>query len=106
MPSCRSCNRQDAASSEQIGAKRAAETVNERMGLAGERPESRGREWMDLNYLYHRRGESLMRAQAAGSEAARVAHRTLAALYAKRIDTVRNVLSARAAAMKGTPRGA
>ena len=41
---------------------------------------------MDLNYLYHRHGISLLMAARARCEAARNAHRQLAAGYADRID--------------------
>jgi hypothetical protein len=44
----------------------------------------------DLNYLYHRRGESLIRAAAAADEAAQRAHATLAGLYAQRIRRLRD----------------
>jgi hypothetical protein len=40
---------------------------------------------MDLNYLYHRHGISLMMAEAATSSCARMVHEELARLYAKRI---------------------
>jgi len=40
---------------------------------------------MDLNYLYHRRGVSLMMAEAATSSCARMVHEELARLYAKGI---------------------
>ncbi|WP_176473063.1 hypothetical protein [Sphingomonas lenta] len=44
---------------------------------------------MDLNYLYHRHGVSLMRADAAACDGARVAHLGLAKGYALRIDAER-----------------
>ena len=37
---------------------------------------------MDLNYLYHRRGVSLLRAEHAACAGSRAAHRGLAAAYA------------------------
>ena len=40
---------------------------------------------MDLNYLYHRHGISLMMAERAACSRSRVAHRSLAAAYAERI---------------------
>jgi hypothetical protein len=40
---------------------------------------------MDLNYLYHRQGVSLMMAARASCDRSRDAHRSLAAAYAKRI---------------------
>ena len=40
---------------------------------------------MDLNYLYHRRGVSLMMAEAATSSCSRMVHEELARLYAKGI---------------------
>ncbi|MGK6356221.1 hypothetical protein ACMGDH_13475 [Sphingomonas sp. DT-207] len=43
---------------------------------------------MDLNYLLSRQQISLMRADAAASPEARVAHRSLAQCYADRIRTV------------------
>ena len=42
---------------------------------------------MDLNYLYHRHGVSLLMAAKARSDAARNAHRKLAAGYADKIGT-------------------
>ena len=50
---------------------------------------------MDLNYLYHRRGKSLMMAANASCEAARNAHLTLARIYVERIEAL--CLQARAA---------
>ncbi len=45
---------------------------------------------MDLNYLYHRHGVSLMMADRAACDPSRDAHRTLAKSYARRIaDAVR-----------------
>jgi hypothetical protein len=44
---------------------------------------------MDLNDLYQRRGESLLRARTAASEAARHAHAQLARLYGERIMRLR-----------------
>jgi hypothetical protein len=44
---------------------------------------------MDLNYLYHRRGQSLMMACNATSEPARTAHLGLARGYVARIALVR-----------------
>ena len=40
---------------------------------------------MDLNYLYHRHGVSLIMAACASCDRSRDAHRSLAAAYAKRI---------------------
>lgn len=40
---------------------------------------------MDLNYLYHRHGISLMRAEQAACRRSRTAHLSLAAAYAERI---------------------
>ena len=40
---------------------------------------------MDLNYLYHRHGVSLVMAARASCDRSREAHRSLAAAYAKRI---------------------
>jgi hypothetical protein len=40
---------------------------------------------MDLNYLYHRHGVSLIMAEHAGCDRSRYAHRSLAAGYAERI---------------------
>jgi hypothetical protein len=44
---------------------------------------------MDLNYLYHRRGESLVMAERASSAEARTAHLGLAAGYADSIARAR-----------------
>ena len=41
---------------------------------------------MDLNYLYHRHGKSLLMAEQASCTQSREAHRELAAGYAARID--------------------
>ncbi len=41
---------------------------------------------MDLNYLYHRHGISLMLAEQASCDRSRDAHRELAAGYATRIN--------------------
>ena len=43
---------------------------------------------MDLNYLYHRRGKSLMMAANASCEAARDAHLALARGYIERIEAL------------------
>ena len=43
---------------------------------------------MDLNYLYHRHGISLMLAEQASCARSRDAHRALAAGYAARIDAI------------------
>jgi hypothetical protein len=51
---------------------------------------------MDLNYLYHRLGESLLRARGAASLPARRAHEALAVLYSEQITRLRRVRSARA----------
>ena len=40
---------------------------------------------MDLNYLYHRHGVSLLMAERANCASSRSAHRTLAGAYAGRI---------------------
>ena len=40
---------------------------------------------MDLNYLYHRHGVSLMMAANASCDRSRYAHRSMAAAYAERI---------------------
>lgn len=40
---------------------------------------------MDLNYLYHRRGVSLLRAGHAECEPSRLAHLSMARRYASRI---------------------
>ena len=40
---------------------------------------------MDLNYLYHRHGVSLIMAARASCDRSRDAHRSLAAAYAERI---------------------
>ena len=40
---------------------------------------------MDLNYLYHRHGMSLMMAANAACENSRAAHQVLASAYASRI---------------------
>ncbi|HEY8592690.1 MAG TPA: hypothetical protein VIL42_07480 [Sphingomicrobium sp.] len=44
---------------------------------------------MDLNYLYHRRGRSLMMAARAACEPSRSAHLALAHGYCARIETIR-----------------
>jgi len=44
---------------------------------------------LDLNYLYQRRGKSLMMAANASSEAARNAHLALARGYVERIAALR-----------------
>jgi hypothetical protein len=43
---------------------------------------------MDLNYLYHRHGVSLLMAARASCDRSRDAHRSLAAAYAERIARV------------------
>ena len=40
---------------------------------------------MDLNYLYHRHGVSLLMADQASCERSRIAHRELASAYAGQI---------------------
>ena len=46
---------------------------------------------MDLNYLYHRHGVSLLMAAKAACDKARNAHRALAGAYAQRIaETMRH----------------
>lgn len=49
---------------------------------------------MDLNYLYHRRGKSLMMAAQASCEAARNAHLALSLAYVERIEALRHQLRA------------
>lgn len=44
---------------------------------------------MDLNYLYHRRGQSLMMAARASCEEARNAHLALSLGYVARIEALR-----------------
>jgi len=44
---------------------------------------------MDLNYLYHRRGQSLMMAAHAACEPSRAAHLNLALGYVARIEELR-----------------
>jgi hypothetical protein len=44
---------------------------------------------MDMNFLYHRRGEERMRAAAAACDASRHAHLTLSDGYAERIREAR-----------------
>lgn len=44
---------------------------------------------MDLNYLYHRRGKSLLMAANAACEPSRAAHLNLALGYVARIDELR-----------------
>ena len=44
---------------------------------------------MDLNYLYHRRGKSLLMAAQAASDEARNAHLALARGYVERIAEMR-----------------
>lgn len=48
---------------------------------------------MDLNYLYQRRGISLMRAAKAACEPSRAAHLDLATAYGHRIARRRPILS-------------
>ena len=48
-------------------------------------PLSSRRQAVDLNYLYHRHGVSLMLAKAAASSCARIVHEKMAAAYAKQI---------------------
>ena len=52
---------------------------------------------MDLNYLYHRRGKSLMMAAQAACEKSRNAHLGLARGYVERIAEFRRALRAEAA---------
>ena len=52
---------------------------------------------MDLNYLYHRRGKSLLMAAGASCERSRGAHLALARGYVDRIAEVRRALMADAA---------
>jgi hypothetical protein len=49
---------------------------------------------LDLNYLYHRHGVSLLRAGAAACAASRAAHLGLAGRYAARIGQLRPALAA------------
>ena len=44
---------------------------------------------MDMNFLYHRRGEERMRAEAAACDASRAAHLGLSDGYADRIREAR-----------------
>jgi len=44
---------------------------------------------MDLNYLYHRHGTSLLMAERATCDASRSAHQLLASGYADRISEAR-----------------
>ena len=44
---------------------------------------------MDLNYLYHRRGKSLLMADAASGDRSRAAHLGLASGYLARISDLR-----------------
>lgn len=44
---------------------------------------------MDLNYLYHRRGKSLLMAARAACERSRAAHLNLAMGYVARIEELR-----------------
>ena len=53
---------------------------------------------MDLNYLYHRRGKSLMMAALATCEASRTAHLTLANGYVAKIAELRGAQRLRALA--------
>lgn len=46
---------------------------------------------MDLNYLYHRRGQSLMMAAHASCERSRAAHIALAYGYVAKITALRSV---------------
>jgi len=52
---------------------------------------------MDLNYFYHRRGESLMRAAEATCDQSRDGHLTRARGYAERIAEMRRAHMADAA---------
>jgi hypothetical protein len=52
---------------------------------------------MDLNYLYHRRGKSLLLAAQASSEQARDAHIALARGYVARITELRAARTAASA---------
>jgi len=53
---------------------------------------------MDLNYLYHRRGKSLMMAAQARCEKSRAAHLDLARGYVARIAELRRAHAAETAA--------
>jgi hypothetical protein len=48
-------------------------------------PLTQWEQFVDLNYLYHRRGVSLIMAGRANCDRSRTAHRSLAAAYAQRI---------------------
>jgi hypothetical protein len=52
---------------------------------------------MDLNYLYHRHGVSLLMAEHAASAQSRDAHRSLAQGYAARITDALRLAQLRAA---------
>lgn len=52
---------------------------------------------MDLNYLYHRRGKSLLMAARASCERSRSAHLGLAHLYVERIADLRRARRTEAA---------
>ena len=49
----------------------------------------KGAQRMDLNYLYHRRGQSLMMAARAAGQPARQAHLALSHGYVARIEQLR-----------------
>ena len=49
---------------------------------------------MDLNYLYHRRGKSLLMATHAACERSRADHLSLALGYVARIDDLRRASGA------------
>jgi len=51
---------------------------------------------MDLNYLYHRRGQSLMMAAHAACESSRAAHLALASGYVAKITVLRGMQRAAA----------
>lgn len=52
---------------------------------------------MDLNYLYHRHGSSLLMAEHAACERSEAVHRSLAEAYAERIAAALHDLRALAA---------
>jgi hypothetical protein len=58
----------------------------------------KGADLMDLNYLYHRRGKSLMMAALATCEASRTAHLALANGYVAKIAEMRGAQRVRALA--------
>jgi hypothetical protein len=53
---------------------------------------------MDLNYLYHRRGQSLFMACQAACERSRAAHLSLASGYVAKIEALRDAHQSRLSA--------